>query len=409
MTVEDDVTAPPSPSLSPKWGSNVKLIVGLSLVAVISALLIYFRQIIGPLLLAFILTYLLHPVAARLSKLTRLSWRWAVNLIYLVVFILLGGFFTASGVAVVQQIQNLIDAVREFINDLPGLIAVLSTQTYAFGPFHFDLSQFDLPSLADQLLANVQPLLGRIGALVGTFAASAATTLVWAGFVLIISYFLLVDASRVPEDLIYIEIPGYDADVRRLGRELRRIWNAFLRGQLTVIVLVIICYTVLLTVLGVRYSLAIALLAGIGRLVPYVGPAVMWVVIALVTFFQHETRFVGEPWQYTLMVLACSVVLDQIFDNLVSPRLLGDVLGVHPAAVLIGAVVATNLIGIVGLVLVAPALASLKLVGNYMLRKMLDLDPWQAYEQEALRRAIAPQSRWYRRLMGWLSARLKRG
>jgi predicted PurR-regulated permease PerM len=109
------------------------------------------------------------------------------------------------------------------------------------------------------------------------------------------------------------------------------------------------------------------------------------------------------------MVLACSVVLDQIFDNLVSPRLLGDVLGVHPAAVLIGAVVATNLIGIVGLVLVAPALASLKLVGNYMLRKMLDLDPWQAYEQEALRRAIAPQSRWYRRLMGWLSARLKRG
>jgi len=68
----------PAPSTSPKWGPTAKLVVGLSLVAIISALLIYFRQIIGPLLLAFILTYLLHPLVMRLSKLTRLSWRVTV-------------------------------------------------------------------------------------------------------------------------------------------------------------------------------------------------------------------------------------------------------------------------------------------------------------------------------------------
>ena len=68
----------PPTSTSPGWGSTTKLIVGLSFVALISALLIRFRSIIGPLILAFILAYLLHPIADRLSRFAHMRWRVSV-------------------------------------------------------------------------------------------------------------------------------------------------------------------------------------------------------------------------------------------------------------------------------------------------------------------------------------------
>ena len=61
---------------------------------------------------------------------------------------------------------------------------------------------------------------------------------------------------------------------------------------------------------------------------------------------------------------------------------MGHTLGVHPAAVLVAAIIAANLIGIIGLVLAAPVLATINLVGRYVVRKMFDLDPWPEPEIE---------------------------
>lgn len=375
---------PPSPT-SPNWGSNIKLIVGLTLAAIIVALLFYFRSIIGPILLSFIVTYLLHPVVDRLSRLTRLSWRGSVNLIYIVVFILLAASITLTMVAVVQQITNLFEVVRRFVENLPALVNELSTQVFILGPFELDLTQFDLVPLSERILAYLQPIINQIGGLVSTFATSAAATLGWILFILVISYFLLAEASQVPEKLLYVEIPGYDEDVRRLGIELRRVWNAFLRGQLILITIVIISYIVLMTILGVRYALAISILAGLSRFVPYLGPLTAWTVLGLVTFFQPSNYFGLEPWQYTLLVLIAAIVLDQAFDNLISPRVFGQTLGIHPAAVLIAALIAANLIGLIGLMLAAPTVATLKLLGRYTFRKMLDQDPFPLVEVEEKR------------------------
>ena len=95
-------------SESPSWGSTTKLIVGLTIVALIAGLVIYFRGIIGPVLLAFILAFLFHPVAAWGSKVLHVSWRWAVNLIYLLLLVILIVSFTLTGFAIFQQAQSLV-------------------------------------------------------------------------------------------------------------------------------------------------------------------------------------------------------------------------------------------------------------------------------------------------------------
>lgn len=360
-----------------------KLVVGLTVITIIGALLVRFRQIVGPLILSFMLAYLLFPLVKRLTVGAKVSWRASVNLIYLVFVILVVGLLTIAGLAVVTQIQSLINFVQRFVTDLPTIVESLSTEVYVIGRYTLNLGQLlDLQTLTNQVLSIVQPVLGRVGGLITSFAGSALVTLSWGLFVMIISYFLLAEAGVFPGQLVRVDIPGYEEDLHRLGLDLQVIWNAFLRGQLLIIVLVMISYTILLNILGMRYTFGIAILAGLARLVPYIGPLIVWIVTALVAFFLPENYFGLQAGYYTLLVVSLCLIVDQIFDNLISPRILGRTLKVHPAAILIAAIIFTNLIGVIGLVLAAPVVATINLISRYVFRKMFDRDPWPESESQ---------------------------
>jgi predicted PurR-regulated permease PerM len=371
------------PASSPRWTSTFKMVVGLVITGLLLAVLINFRAIIGPLILAFILIYLLHPVAAFVSTHTKLSWRASVNIIYLCFLILVIGTFTLTGLAAVQQITSLIKVIEGFVNNLPTLLQNLSGKIYYIGPYQIDLTKFtDLNTLATQLVNTLQIIIGRAGTIAGSLATATLSTLAWFSFIMIISYFVLADAGKVPNVLDYFNLPGYSTDIQKMASALGRIWNAFLRGQLTIVIMVILSYMILLSILGVRYAIAVAILAGLARFVPYIGAYVYYVILALVTIFQGGNYFGLAPIYYTLLCIGLCVLVDQTYDNLVSPRIMGRSLGVHPAAVLVVALFAANLIGLIGLILAAPVLASATLIGRYIIRKMLDRDPWADYKEE---------------------------
>lgn len=405
-----DIQTPNEPeTASPRWGPTIKLIIGLTFVLIAVALVIYLRSFVGPLMLAFILSFLLQPLTNWVSRVTHLSWSGSVNLIFIVLILFLLGSLTGLSVAIVQQVGLLVTFVRDFVQkDLPGIISDLSTSTFTILTFEIDMRNFDIGAIGERLLQYLQPIVSNVGGIFSTFASGAASTTGWALFVLVISYFILSGANRVSQGLINVEIPGYGYDLRRLGRELSRIWNTFLRGQLIMFILVIISYTILLTILGTRYSLAIAVLAGLARFVPYLGPTVVWITLGLVSLFQGGNYFGLEPWQYMILTIVCGFLLDQVYDNLVAPRFFGDTLGVHPAAVLLAALVAANLIGLIGLLLATPVLATITLFARYALRKLFDLDPWPLSEEEEIKSRHKPVPRSIRRLQGWYAIARKK-
>ena len=395
----------PQPN-SPKWSSTIKMIVGLTIAGLIVAMLIYFRSIIGPLLLAFILVYLLHPLTSFLHTHSKLSWRSASTIIFIILIIILLITFTLVGLAAVQQIQSLIVVVERYINDLPNQIDAISQQVIIVGPYTFDLSQFtDLGQLGDQVISTLQLFVGRAGNVVGTLASATASLFGWGLFVLVITYFVLADIGKVPNPQNFINIPGYSYDIQKMTSAIGRIWNAFLRGQLTVVILVIISYFILLSILGVRYAFALAILAGLARFVPYIGPLITYIVMGLVSLFQGGNYFNLQPVVYTALVIILSIIMDQIYDNLVVPRIMGRSLGVHPAAVLVVAIIAANLIGLIGLLLAAPVLATVNLVGRYTLRKMFDRDPWLDTDNELVPLGFPRIARLINKINQWWKSR----
>ena len=386
------------PPASPRWGANAKLVVAITAMVILGALVVRFHTLIVPILMAFIVAYLLHPIAARMSLNTPLSWAVAVNIIYLLFVLILLGLLTWGGVGLVGQIQNLITAIQNYATELPAFIASLPSKVYMIGPFRIDFSTVDWSSIVKQGLAYVEPALGKMGGLVGTLAGSAASILAWTAFVIIVSYFFLLESGELRGDILRFDIPGYAEDIRRLSQKLGRIWNAFLRGQIIIFFSKVIAYTVLMSILGVRYAIPVALIAGFASFLPYIGPTINWIVLGLVTYFQGGNMFGLSPLAYMLLAIVVALIIDQTFDNLVAPRIMAQTLKVHPAFVLIAAIIAANLLGIVGIVIAAPLLATLQLVGRYTLRKMLDREPWPAGE-ELLPPAHVPK--WLRKLRHW--------
>jgi predicted PurR-regulated permease PerM len=394
-------------SLSPRWPSGTKLVVSLTLAAILIVLVMRFRNIIGPLLITFILAYLIYPIAVRLTRKLRLKWQVTVTLLYLLLILVLVGLLTWGGVALAQQIQSLISFIEKSLVLLPDFLNSISTKVIVIGTLKIDFSQYGLSNIGTQILNAIQPLLGKMGSLVGLIAGGAAEVIGWLFFVLLVSYFILVESGGISGRFFNINLPGITADLRRMSAELGRIWNAFVRGQFLIILLTFLVYTILLSILGVRYTMGLALLAGFARFVPYVGPGIAWTTFGLVSYFQGSHPFGINPLIYTIIVVGVSLLTDILLDNLVATRILARALKIHPAAVLVAALILANLIGFIGIVLASPVVATLKLFLRYTVRKLFDLDPWEGLEEEETPGPQSPLVIWLSRIWNTLFNRLK--
>jgi predicted PurR-regulated permease PerM len=251
--------------------------------------------------------------------------------------------------------------------------------------------------------------MGEVGNFVGAVAGGAVSFIGWLVFILLVSYFMLAETGGIQGRLLHFEIPNYEQDMRRLGRELSRIWNAFLRGQSIIVIITVLLYLIILAALGVRFPIWLALLAGFAKFLPWVGPFIAWTTYGLVSYFQVPTPYGLEPLTFAIIVVAVALVVDNVFDNLVTPRIFAQTLKVHPAGVLITALVAVDLLGVVGVILAAPVLATLKLIFEYVLNKMFNRDPWENFNKKQSPPSKTRVGSWFSKawksITAWFSAR----
>ena len=367
---------------SPKWSRATKIIVAVSLLALTVAVVIRFQNLFPPLIMALIISYLFYPAASFMERRAHMPWGLSVTLIYIVLALIIIGLLALGGFEIVSQIQSLIGTINSLLDQLPAILDSLKFQVIIIGPYTYDLNSLgiDLSGLSDQLINSIQAVLGQTGTIIGSVASSAISTIGWLLFILFVSYFLLIESGGLRERIFTYDFRDYNEDARKFSERLGNIWNAFLRGQIILFFLAIFIYTIVLTLLGVRFSFGLALIAGLARFLPYVGPAINWILMGLIAFFQDYKLFGMSPLAYTALVIIIAIVIDYILDYAVSTRIMSHTLKVHSAAILVAVIVAADLLGLLGVVIAAPILATVQLAYTYVFRKLNDEDPWPPEE-----------------------------
>jgi predicted PurR-regulated permease PerM len=149
-----------------------------------------------------------------------------------------------------------------------------------------------------------------------------------------------------------------------------------LRGQIILAFVIFLGVWISLTILGVQNAFALGVLSGLLEFLPVIGPFIGTLVAAIVAFFQPANYLGLDPVVYTLIVIAVMIIIQQIENNILVPRIVGGALDLHPLVVIIGVFMGATLAGLIGAILAAPVLATIKLVGTYAWRKMFDLSPF---------------------------------
>lgn len=374
----------PPDNQSPYWSKTTKVIVVVFIILAVLWLISRFRAIIGMLVMAAVLSYLMEPIISFIDTRTKIRRGLIILVVYMALALALISGFSALGFATFQQFANLIAILPNLIENLGDSISSFITgpEPIEIGPFTFSPTIVPWDRLTDQFIGMLEPLLSQSTTFVSRFATSTVRTLFNFVTLFIISVYL---SSDLPNFNGYIRSfarqPGYTEDAARLVPVLSRVWRSYLRGQIILGLVIFVVVWIGLTLLGVQNSLALGLLAGLLEFIPTIGPIVSAAVAILVAFFQ-PTNYLGlDSWQYALIVLALMIVVQQVENNFLVPRIMGSALDLHPILVIVSVFMGASLAGVLGAILAAPIVASLKVVGQYTWRKLFDLPPFPEDEE----------------------------
>lgn len=359
---------------SPPWQSGTRLIAGVLIIFFLLFLLYLLRSLIIPVLLAFIIAYILFPLAVGLTEKTSMPRGLSAFIVLLIFLLIILGMTTGLGFAFSDRVVSLAGYLSEIAKQLPDLIEQLSDFRFTIGSFELDLGQSNLTALLSDIAGSLSPLLAEAGSLISSVALAAASAVSTSVLILVISYYLMVDFDKLGPALIRLAPPAYREDVRFLLGEIDRIWRAFLRGQLILGIVVGVSVAVLMIAVGLDFPLVMGLIAGLMELVPMVGPLVSAVIAALLALFQPINIWGLTPLAFSGVIIAIFIVIQQIENTILVPRVIGENLDLPPLLVFLAVLAGGIIGGLVGILLAAPLLATMRLCLGYIYYKIVDLE-----------------------------------
>ncbi len=318
------------------------ILVALVLVSFAAWIVLHF---IGELLLLFmaaILAYLLAPVVEAVRRRVRLPRPLCILLVYLALGACLLGVGFLFAPVVVGQARALQTRLPSLLQALGVRSADLERALRAHG---VALPLGNVAGNATGAIGNAGP--GLIGNAL-TFAASLGTTLLDTVLVLVMSFYLINDHRGIGRNLAGIVPPRYAAGTLFATRSAGRIIGRYVRAQILVALMVGLLGGGGAAALGVQYAPLIGIFAFFAESIPVLGPIIATVPAVLIAL-------VESPWK-ALAVLAWFVVVQQLEQNLIMPRLSGHAVGIHPIAAIMAVLIGFSLGSVWGALFAVPLL-----------------------------------------------------
>jgi predicted PurR-regulated permease PerM len=329
----------------------------LALIVLLGALLWLLGPVLTPFAIAAMFAYLFDPLTTRLQRL-RLSRGAAVTLVFLILSLILI-------LVLLWLIPYLQRQVVTFIRHLPEWIGWLQTGAVPWLNAKFDL-QLEMPDaqqLASVLQQHWKEAGGMATAVLARISKSGFALVSWSVHVLIVPvafFYLLRDWPLMIARIHELLPRSVEPVVARLARESDETLGGFLRGQLSVMIVLGVLYAIGLFAIGLDVGPLIGIIAGLISFVPYLGAitgVAMGVIAALVQY--HD-------WMHVIGVLIVFGVGHLIEGYVLVPRLVGEKIGLHPLAVIFAILAGGELFGFLGVLLALPFASIVMVVLRYL-------------------------------------------
>ncbi|NOT03707.1 MAG: AI-2E family transporter, partial [Anaerolineales bacterium] len=246
-----------------QWSLSFRYVVGIIVFVAVVALLIYAREAIKMLVIAAFVAYLISPAVTLLTNSTKLSRTAAVNVVYFSSLIVLVGVPATLTPIFFDEIK----IVASDLLDLSRQTSAMLTQPVQFGGmvFHFEQLGQSLGQLQESVLT---PLPEQALALLET----TSVNVLWFLVILVSVHLFMSEWPKMRQWMIALAPEPYHQDMHELYKRLRNVWMAYLRGQIVLMVVVGIVFTIAWLILGIPGALVLGALAGLFTLIPDVGP-----------------------------------------------------------------------------------------------------------------------------------------
>ena len=373
---------PPPPFLDAAAGPGARRFAPLSprvaiLIAaafIIGLILWMARDSVRPFIIGLLFVYLLDPPVRWLAR-RGLRRSFAILIVYVAGIVVLVEFLTLT-------LTPLVNEVLRFIEEFPKLAADLDTQFQRLGEIYARLQlPIAIREWVDNAIAGIGqggggtggldvglllPLITGAGSLVGAVFGYLILP-VWVAYLLKDKVVLVSTFDRALP-------PTWRFDVWAIIKTVERIFGQWVRGQLILGFAVGIFTFIRLTILSQlvdpifgRYAVLLSIIAGILELVPIIGPIISAVPAVLLA------ATVGPA--AVIAALALYTVVQQIENNFLVPKIQGDAVELHPAAVMFAIIIGGALAGLLGAILALPMVAAFRDVVRYLFRRLSPDEP----------------------------------
>jgi predicted PurR-regulated permease PerM len=324
------------------------------------------REAIAPFVVGLLIVYLLDPIVERIARLGVPRWL-SILLVYVVGIVLIIELFALT-------LGPLVTQVSQFIRDFPRLSAAFSEQLDQLGQVYRGLSlPPELRQSIDEALADLGNSLGGIapGLVMPVFGSVAGFVSSLFGYIVVPVwvFYILRDRPGLTRAFDHALPPEWSEDIWNLIRIVRRVFSQWIRGQLILGVAVGVGTFVGLLILGAvvdpvfsRFALFLAIVAGLLELLPIIGPIIAAVPAVLLA------ATVGL--NAVIAALALYLVVQQVENTVLVPKIQGDAVELHPSVVIFALVIGGATAGLLGAILSLPIAAAGRNIYRYLYRRL---------------------------------------
>jgi|TARA_B110000908_G_scaffold134598_1_gene159146 predicted PurR-regulated permease PerM len=327
-------------------------------ITVIIVLLWQLGDVILPFVLGGAIAYCLDPIADRLERLglSRIAAVAVITLVATLAFILL---FLLVIPTLIQQTAQLIETAPDVFNRLQNALTT-----------RFPELMDETSTIRQQLIAIGETIQSKGGELVNGVLSSALgliNMLIFLVVVPVVAFYLLLDwdnmTAKIDEMLPRDHLPV----VRRLASQVDKTLASFIRGQGTVCLILGTYYAISLMLAGLNFGLVVGFIAGLVSFIPYIGALVGGVLAIGLALFQ----FWGD-W-VSIGIIGGIFMAGQFLEgNILTPKLVGNSVGLHPVWLLFALSVFGSLFGFVGMLVAVPVAAMIGVFARYGIEQYKD-------------------------------------